>query len=75
MPPRLNDILQLSISERILLVETIWDSIANDATASIPLTKEQKNLLDKELIAYAKSPSEGSSWEKVKSRIYKKKKK
>jgi putative addiction module component (TIGR02574 family) len=74
MSPRLNDILQLSISERILLVETIWDSIANDTSASIPLTKEQKNLLDKELNAYAKNPTEGASWDKVKSRITKKKK-
>jgi putative addiction module component (TIGR02574 family) len=73
MSPQLNDILQLSISERILLVETIWDSIANDA-ASIALTKEQKGILDKELLAYSKEPLKGSSWEKVKSKVYRKKK-
>ena len=34
-----------------------------------PLTAEEKALLDARLIAYAKDPDAGSTWEEVESRI------
>ncbi len=43
---------ELSILERIKLVEDIWDSIAADQ-ASLPLTEEQKAELDRRLEAYS----------------------
>ena len=39
------DILNLSVSERIQLVEDIWDSIA-EVPDSLSLTDEQKTELD-----------------------------
>lgn len=64
----LQDILNLSVSERIILVEAIWDSISeNDVT--VALSEETRQLLDDRLIAHQNNPNEGSSWEEVKSRI------
>ncbi len=62
------DILRLSVSERIQLVEDIWDSIA-EVPDSIPLTDEQKAELDRRLDAYHKNPLAGSPWSVVRERF------
>jgi putative addiction module component (TIGR02574 family) len=59
---------QLTVAQRILLVEEIWDSIAAD-TESMPLTEAQKQDLDRRLAAYEANPSAVSSWEDVKARL------
>lgn len=64
------DFLELSVSERIQLVEDIWDSIMGVPDA-IPLTEEWKDELDRRLSAYHKDPSAGSPWKLVKERIRK----
>jgi len=43
---------ELSVEERIKLVEDLWDSIAADQQA-LPLTSEQKAELDRRLDAFA----------------------
>ena len=63
-----SDILKLSIPERILLVEDIWDSVAEVPNA-VPLTEEQKAELDRRLDAYHANPPEGSPWGVVRERI------
>ena len=68
MAPRLNDILTLSVPERILWVEAIWDSIASQPT-NMELSDEHKKIIDEELAAYKRNPNAGSSWEAVKARI------
>jgi putative addiction module component (TIGR02574 family) len=59
---------QLSVAERILLVEEIWDSIADDAN-ELPLTEAQRDELDRRLAAYDKNPRAGSPWDEVKARL------
>jgi putative addiction module component (TIGR02574 family) len=59
---------QLSVAERILLVEEIWDSIATTPD-EVPLTDAQKAELDRRLAAYEADPGAGSSWEEVKARL------
>ena len=49
---------QLSIEERIKLVEDLWDSIAADQQA-LRLTAEQKSELDRRLDAYATDENRG----------------
>ncbi len=68
--PAREDILNLSISERIQLVEDIWDSIA-EVPESVALTDDQKRELDNRLDAHQLRPDEGSSWENVRERIRK----
>jgi putative addiction module component (TIGR02574 family) len=63
-----NDIMGLSISERILLVEDIWDSIAS-VPETLQLTEEQKWELDRRLDDYHNNPGKGSPWEVVRERI------
>lgn len=62
------DILKLSVSERILLVEDIWDSIA-EAPEAIALSKAQELELDSRLDAYHRNPTEGSPWAMVRDRV------
>jgi putative addiction module component (TIGR02574 family) len=64
------DILNLSISERIQLVEDIWDSIV-ELPEAISLTDDQKRELDNRLDAYHRDPNKGSPWEEVRRRIQK----
>jgi len=64
----ITDILELSIPERILLVEEIWDSITAQAE-SLPVTDNQKRELEQRLTAFEKEPRKGSSWQTVKARI------
>ncbi len=59
---------QMSVAQRILLVEEIWDSIAAE-TADLPLTDAQKQDLQRRIAAYEANPKAGSSWEEVKARL------
>ena len=49
---------KLPIGEKIQLVEDLWDSIAADQ-ASLPLTAEQREELDKRLDSYESDGTEG----------------
>ena len=69
MPPYLSDILKLSVAERVLLVEAIWDSIASDKKNSYKLSEEQIHILEEEMASYSKNPDEGASWDEIKARI------
>jgi len=64
----LSQIDKLSISERILIVESIWDSILA-SQESISVTEQQKSELDKRLKDSKNDPENGSTWSNVKKRI------
>ncbi len=59
---------QLTVAQRILLVEEIWDSIPDEADA-LPLSDAQKQDLQRRLATYEADPKAGSSWEAVKTRL------
>jgi len=63
-----NEIKKLSIAERILIIEDIWDSIV-DEQANIDLSEAQRNELDRRLETYSISPEQGTSWENLKRNI------
>ena len=62
------DALNLSIPERIQLVEDIWDTISLQAE-SVELTEEEKKIIDERLEAYHQNPGVGSPWKDVLKRI------
>jgi putative addiction module component (TIGR02574 family) len=64
----LQDILKLSVPERILMVEAIWDSIS-EKDDQVELSSESKQILDDRLESHRSNPNEGSSWSEVKARI------
>lgn len=63
-----SDVMELTVAERIELVEDVWDTIS-EVPESVKLTQEQKQILDERLEAYHKNPNAGSPWEDVKKRI------
>ena len=70
MTTQLSEILQLSVAERIQLVEDIWDSIAV-VPDSVLLTDEQEAELERRLEAYKANPNEGISWNDLKTKLQK----
>ena len=65
LPDGLNE---LSVSERIVLVQQLWDSIAAEPRTAA-LTAAQRAELDDRLAYYEQHPKEGYSWEEVKRRL------
>ena len=68
MSTKAAEILELSVAERIQIVEDIWDSIAAVPEA-VPLSEDQKEELDRRLEAYHLNPDAGSPWIEVRERI------
>jgi putative addiction module component (TIGR02574 family) len=64
----LSKILQLSISERIQLVEDIWDSIASIPDA-VNLTPDQKEELDRRIAKYRQNPETGIPWAALRDQL------
>ncbi len=62
----LAEVLNLNGDERLALLEKLWDSLSDD---ELPLTSEEKSLLDERLADIDKNPSAESSWEEVKARL------
>lgn len=58
MNSQITEILQLSVAERVQIVEDIWDSIAN-TPEELPLSESEKVELDKRLENYRQNPDEG----------------
>ena len=56
---------KLSVEERLVLVEELWDSIA-EAT---PLSEAQRAELDRRLEEHKKNPENAVPWETVKASI------
>jgi putative addiction module component (TIGR02574 family) len=65
---RVSEILQLSVAERIQIVEDIWDSIS-ESPESLALTEAEKAELDRRLAGYEKNPDEGIEWETLKKNL------
>ena len=69
-PELLDQVQSLSVSERIELVEAIWDTIPSDASLeALPLSEEHRVELDQRLADLAEHPDAGSFWPEVRSRI------
>ena len=64
----LSDIRKLSISERIQLVEDIWDSVAAEAV-NVPIAEPQRQELDRRLAEAEARPGAGTPWKEVKVRL------
>jgi len=60
----------LSIPERIRLVEEIWDTIAEENEA-FALTESQKLELDRRLELARNNPGRGRTWDEIRSEFMK----
>ncbi|MDJ0674846.1 MAG: addiction module protein [Calothrix sp. MO_167.B42] len=68
MSTEFTQVFELALSEKLQLLEDLWDSIAS-TPEQIPVLDWQKEELARRKIAYLKNPSSGSSWEASKQRI------
>ena len=68
MAVSLEEILKLSVSDRLELVTAIWDSIPDNAE-SIPITDQQKAMLDKRLADLDENPDAAIPWSEVRARL------
>lgn len=59
-------IKNLSVSERILLAEEIWDSVAEE-NKSFVLSSSQKEELERRLESFNQNPNAGRNWEEIRS--------
>ena len=64
MTPLLEEILKLSVDDRIELVGAIWDSVAADPD-NIKLTEAQKEELERRLADMEANPDDHVPWETV----------
>jgi putative addiction module component (TIGR02574 family) len=61
---------RLSVSERLRLVEDLWDSIAQDAPdEALPVTPELAAELDRRLAEHEANPDDVVPWEEVRARL------
>ncbi len=68
MAVSLSEVLNLPLEERLRLVESIWDSIAQFPEA-LELTEAQRLELDRRLESYEADPSAGVPWAELKARL------
>ena len=66
--PFVADILELSVQERIQLVELIWESIAAFPQALV-VSPEIKTELTARWKDFERDPEAGYSWDQVKARL------
>lgn len=68
MNTEFTQVFELSLSEKLQLLEDLWDSIASEPD-QIPVLDWQKEELARRKAAHLQNPSLGSSWEAAKERI------
>ncbi|MDO9049726.1 MAG: addiction module protein [Methylobacter sp.] len=62
--------MKLSVSERIRLVEDIWDSIVAAAPDTLGLSQTQKAKLHRRVAAHHADPSPAVPWELVRAKPF-----
>lgn len=63
---KMQEILDLSVAERILMIEKIWDSINHN---DIQISAAQKQELDRRMARYEKGETNFVSWNEIKSEL------
>jgi putative addiction module component (TIGR02574 family) len=64
------ELLKLSVAERLELVQELWDNIAADCEREpYPITDEQRQDLERRLAEADAEPAGGAPWQEVRERI------
>ena len=59
---------ELTTSEKLLLLEELWDALA-EHPSEVPVLEWQKRELEGRYQEYLQNPSEGSPWSEVRERL------
>ena len=65
----LDELLKLSVPERIQLAEDLWDSIAAEPEA-LPLSEAQRAEIERRLAEHDRAPESAIPWEEVRARLH-----
>jgi putative addiction module component (TIGR02574 family) len=65
-------ILNLPPSERLQLLEAIWDSLT-EVPEAIPVSQELRDELERRLQNYYRNPNSARLWEEIKDEIFRRK--
>jgi putative addiction module component (TIGR02574 family) len=68
MSPQIASVFDLTLAEKLQLVEDLWDDIASTPEA-IPVHEWQKEELARRKANLQKNPASGLNWEEVKRRV------
>ena len=63
-----DELKKLSKSEKLLLINDLWDEIAQDSD-DIDIPESHLRLLDERYEAYLENPDKGKSWEEFKREL------
>ena len=63
------EILNLPPSERLQLLEAIWDSLI-EMPEAIPVSEEIREELDRRLEAYYRNPETARPWDEIKEELF-----
>jgi putative addiction module component (TIGR02574 family) len=61
-------IMPLTVAERLQLIEEIWNSISNDES-EIALTSAQQEEIERRLESYTDIKNQGKSWQEIKQKM------
>jgi putative addiction module component (TIGR02574 family) len=64
----MESIKHLSVAERVRLVQDIWETLQPTAE-ELPLTDEQRDVIDRRLEEHRRDPPSAVPWEEVRTRI------
>lgn len=59
---------QLPPSEKIRLVQELWEQVADEA-ARLPLTDQQRRLLDERIREHEENPGDVEAWDKARADV------
>lgn len=62
-----DEIFDLTVVERIDLIETLWNSIDPD---QLPLPESHRRALDEAITDYRRDPDKGRSWDEVRNDLF-----
>jgi putative addiction module component (TIGR02574 family) len=65
----LDELLKLSVAERIQLAEDLWDSIASEPEA-LPITDVQRAEIERRLVEHDRDPESAIPWEEARGRLH-----
>ena len=63
----IDELSQLKKSEKLILVEALWDSIASDPS-EVEVPEHHKAIIAERLKTLEKDKESGSSWEKIRQK-------
>ena len=70
MTTALPELKSLTVSERIQMVEDIWDSIAMEVPESLHLTEAQEAEVSRRVEAHMADPSSAVPWTEVRRKLF-----